>query len=115
MSNTINEEIVEGNKLIAEFMGLISNKWDGGKTYAIGKIKIIDGNKYAEDWTTPKYHSSWDWLMPVVEKINKSHFDNMRGVELIMTIHKYVSNVNILDTHKYVVKFIKWYNQQKQQ
>jgi len=62
--------ILNGNKLIAEFMGMTANKHDNGKTYAIGEIYLIDGCECAEDWKPLIFHSSWDWLMPVVEKIS---------------------------------------------
>lgn len=53
------EEIVEGNKLIAEFMGI-----DYDKT-----ANISDGtSSYHENI---KYNSSWSWLMPVIEKMEK--------------------------------------------
>ena len=50
----------ESNKLVAEFMGCIYNNdfyYDN------------DPNMYPEGIEGSKYHSSWDWLMPVVEKI----------------------------------------------
>ena len=74
----ISEEIIEGNKLIAEFMGYnliipsmrrYPNNW---------KTSYWERNYDIEKHTTDhvlceenglKYHSSWDWLMPVVEKI----------------------------------------------
>ena len=47
------KQIIEGNKIIAEFMGKT-------RRYET-TIEIFYDNL--------KYHSSWDWLMPVVEKI----------------------------------------------
>lgn len=62
-------EIIEaGNKLIADFDGFILSDQD----------RVLEGydrwnNEIYRnfDETDLKYHSSWDWLMPVVEKINK--------------------------------------------
>jgi hypothetical protein len=81
------------NELIAEFMGL---------------------NKTAYKDTPPimsnlKYHTLWDWLMPVVENILNvcSESDNM---ESYYTIVDGIPNIEA--TYKAVVEFIKWYNQQ---
>ena len=70
----MDNETLEGNKLIAEFMGFIwEEKYNGyykpnPKWTALGKekswIEKIDGEKRL------KYDSSWDWLMPVIDKIN---------------------------------------------
>jgi predicted metal-dependent hydrolase len=49
---------IENNKLIAEFMGYPKIANDEDK------------RDYLEDCV--KYHESWDWLMPVVEKIEKN-------------------------------------------
>ena len=56
-----NKQILEGNKLIAEFMGL--------------EI-ITDGISWFDTSYKPlgKYNSSWDWIMPVVEKIEPLGF-----------------------------------------
>lgn len=59
--------IEEGNKLIAEFMGW--NAFPGNmikEKLGVAPIRI-DGLKF---------HSSWDWLMPVVEKIEEIHDSN---------------------------------------
>lgn len=54
-----NKEIIEGNKLIAEFM----------------EVDVSDYTSYEEESrkcyaeNDLEYHSSWEWLMPVVEKI----------------------------------------------
>ena len=50
------DEIIEGNKLIAEFMGAIVNKDGTVKGYS--QIQIPGYG----------YHTSWDWLMPVANK-----------------------------------------------
>ena len=59
------QEIIEGNKLIAKFIYDDSFIDDGdGDCYCESPNGMIDF--YIED---AKYDSSWDWLMPVVEKI----------------------------------------------
>lgn len=66
-----NREILEGNKLIAEFMGFEKN----GNIYTNkprsypSSLFLYKGlnNKVMED--DLRFHSSWDWLMPVVRKI----------------------------------------------
>ena len=54
----------EKNEVIARWMGLpTSNK------YGL-QVQLPPDNPSQEGyWTRPKYHESWDWLMPVVEKI----------------------------------------------
>ena len=66
------------NKLIAEFMGLHDeilstgnvHSWSDSPFYYItedSKEKVMEGiTKYS------KYHTSWDWLMPVVHKIDEA-------------------------------------------
>ena len=58
----------EGNKLIAEFMGIPKqDKSNGGGFYL---YESPESGEYIdpEDLT---YHSSWAWLMPVLEKMLK--------------------------------------------
>lgn len=54
-----NEQILAGNKLITEFIG--------------GKINNTDFYGNFEGY---EYHSSWDWLMKVVEKIENIDIRN---------------------------------------
>lgn len=56
------QEITESNILIAEFMGLIVVPCG---TKAIGQIKLPEVSG-----AFLKYHSSWNELMPVLEKIS---------------------------------------------
>lgn len=65
MTNTL-----ANNKLIAEFMGY--KEYDRGMWSKPELVKIILSNTYSEEWLRDiemKYHLSWDWLMPVVDKI----------------------------------------------
>lgn len=125
--------VAEGNKIIAEFMGA----------------------KYIPDWTTPiyqtpsptfdfedkrpsrhasrywidlEYHISWDWLMPVVEKIcDIGPFDiNIHSWTCEFTdeskVHtklicrsmypdKRLPMITII--YETVISFIQWYNENK--
>jgi len=75
---------MKDNKLIAEFMGAVGTpmyapkEWD---IYITGHLDVDSDNENAQHFFTPKemkYHSSWDWLMPVVEKIEREHKANFR-------------------------------------
>lgn len=55
------KQIAENNALIAKFMGL-----------DVGHDNFIPINGV---WTKIKYHSSWDWLMPVIDKIEAVEMD----------------------------------------
>lgn len=106
------EEITSGNKIIAEFIGLHFHK--------VGWVDAthIDGNYECEEL---KYHSSWDWIMPVVEKICKIdsgsysfEIDNPFGVTIKRHSFKpdevlfFRSYEGIESVFALVVEFIKW-------
>lgn len=76
------------NKLIAEFMGVYSE--ENGYDYT----KI--GNKGV------CYHTSWDWLMPVINKCYQEHMSK-HIADAVMTC-------NIDEAYQAVVEFIKEYN-----
>lgn len=72
---------MEENKLIAEFMGgilsSVPNLINLPQTIGESRILCVKGSEDLPNGTYEvkriidlKYHSSWDWLMPVVEKIN---------------------------------------------
>jgi len=56
-----------GNALIAEFMGI---KWASIQD-TDGSYHVVDQEKsrIENEWVPVEYHTSWDWLIPVVEKI----------------------------------------------
>jgi len=118
----------ENNKLIAEFMGwtyhpetsthgMRDNTWEYKPHYYHHSLL---------------FHSSWDWLMPVVEKIES--LDELGGIVTIKqglciiesrmlgdksvyakVNHYFLQGVKGKQqaTHEAVVEFIKWYNQNK--
>jgi hypothetical protein len=57
---------MKGNKLIAEFMNVHEIMHDGYSEYDFddNTLDVVHENNL-------KYHSSWDWLMPVVAKISR--------------------------------------------
>jgi len=106
----------ENNKLIAEFMGAIVGK----KFVAFPNIKLednlgmISNNRSFEDL---HYHSSWDWLMSVVEKIESDErydVDILQyGTRITDNQKEIVSNIadisfdkKIEHTYDAIVKFI---------
>lgn len=127
MSIEANKEVIEGNKLIAEFMCVNRYTHINKKTsYYIEGVECTD--------ETLKYHSSWDWLMGVVEKINEidiTPVPNWTGYRIEIVPRGYVkisgfpmppinTNVSIegsliAATYKAVVQFIQWHNKEVNQ
>lgn len=121
----MNTEILEGNKLIAEFMGyeLVGKKslrfryWEKPLNDEFGSVDVL----CSEDKLL--YHSSWDWLMPVVEKMEVMGFgmditphdvkvvDYTTGNEEERTVFINDNNYpKVYQIYCTVLDFIKWYN-----
>ena len=101
---------MKDNKLIAEFMGLPKER--------VGlKQEVIYGLNQ-DDWYTSdnlNYHLSWDWLMPVIQKVNEvSGYNdyNTDRLHIQRVLDDCISEnaVGIDEVHKAVVEFIKKYN-----
>lgn len=108
------EEIIENNKLIAEFMEFPINTIETlGKREIYGYYTInvptkytMYGKEYAHI-DKLRFHESWDWLMPVVEKCF-SFKDNDKMSELTNKFDFY----NINEMYNAVITYIKWYNEE---
>lgn len=131
----------ESNKLIAEFMGGMfdhnNNKIGlGGNVRRDENGMVWAANHY---WPNElQYHSSWGWLMPVVEKIEKLRLFTDKVETFAVIIYPYHTRIEqhsqhalafademdfntieedaenkIEATYKAIVKFITWYNQNK--
>lgn len=127
------DKIPYGNLLIASYMGYKFNAYPELKHLNITKPNESDwyfASHEKEDFDRHitediKYHSSWDWLMPVIEKIE----DNLIGVNIyslytkIMNIHP-LSDMKVIAiepsnlpetnkleaTYKAVVTFVEYHN-----
>ena len=113
----------EKNRLLAEFMGLYE-KYETGSFY-------INGGFWVEHEF--RYHSDWNWIMQVVEKIEKELEDEFRIViyEDECYIYRKTGNEKLLlefvpitekiETSKIeavynaCVEFVEWYNENKKQ
>ena len=116
------EEILEGNKLIAEFMGgIYVRREDLFDSHIIEEIiynnnhPILKNNiKTTEHLYHLRYHLSWDWLMPVVEKIELLGFftrilDLGMGIEGDLIIERF-GKTKLEGVYITIIEFIKWYN-----
>lgn len=124
------EEIIEGNRLIAKFKGWFEEE-NGleGTWYEIqGHAKYVAFSTYKETYRDLPFHRSWDWLIPVVEKIDQLEivyyfsilFNHSSDILLTnVKISDYDNNFyqhikgdeNTIDiVYKTTVEFIKWYN-----
>ena len=129
--------IKENNKLIAEVMGWEVGLHSGREVEHCvqGQLethkKVVGGSLSFQNM---KYHFSWDWLMPVVEKIAStdcSKVDIHTGtgctdsfswcdIEWYDGKNKFLTSDKINQdeqnpltaTYRAVVEFIKWYNKQ---
>lgn len=125
------KEILEGNKLIAIFMGgklLMNNiynfpvsfgykeSYDEGGYIGSGKSSVWDIDEM-------EYHTSWDWLIPVYNKIlalfnsDNELLKKLKENRLILNCVKTVLDasdvslqIEIYSSFLKVCDIIKWYN-----
>ena len=111
---------IENNKLIADFMGL--NLYQG-----VWRKSTLATEKQICKENNLKFHSDWNWLMEVVEKIESIEY-GIYQVDILQEGCKILERCRLLidnrvgklesDTTKIesvylaCVEFIKWYNNQ---
>lgn len=112
-------DVLTGNKLIAEFMGCYGvTHWAGGEeVYRWGfKNTHITERWHESDFIdqTP-YHSSWDWLKPVIDKLYD--IATARRGELNDKFHERKLSIfnaplycGIKDAFEMTIEAITWYN-----
>jgi len=98
------------NKLIAEFMGLYK-KHDT----TLYKYKGVDEKgefQFDIKLQEMRYHTSWDWLMPVVIKCKESvdYCSDDNALKYHNIEDEMLSQLSIEDTYNAVVEFIKEHN-----
>tara|TARA_R110000744_G_scaffold107029_1_gene203465 strand:+ start:251 stop:523 length:273 start_codon:yes stop_codon:yes gene_type:complete len=87
------------NKIIAEFMGIVYPMLQDAIVINCEVFQVED----------LKYHTSWDWLIPVVAKcteLNDDEFDN-QGIAWALL------SDSIIDAYDHVIEFIKTYNDER--
>ena len=91
---------VDANRLIAEFMGWKSRTNEETNTQQF--FLAQPDHWYLKDESELQYHTSWDWLMPVVQKcFEGAHEDDFFEIS--------GSLPDMESTYKSVVEFIKQY------
>ena len=126
------DNITENNKLIAEFLDWEFD--DLSETFETPFLKLVDPHAFGDEQYSCKlqdfeleFHSDWNWMMRVVEKIENLQDENNCAiynvqieqcfVEIIInhtseTIVEVDSNSKIQAVYNACVEFIKWYNKQ---
>ena len=99
---------MQDDKLIAEFMGVNVITLDEVRSNKNPRISSADG--YTCD--DLQYHTSWDWLMPVAQKIEDYLSDNIGKVGYFDD--GLISN-DIEVRYQSVVEFIKEHNDEQRQ
>lgn len=113
--------VSNGNLLINRFMG--SYKMGGGAVIALKEYPTgIPGFNY-DPSTYLKFHESWDWLMPVVEKIESLGYPVKITSKYCSVARDYTykeplvvsefRDAKIKKVYDIVTGFITWYNKNK--
>ena len=101
----------DSNILISEFIGykVSSDRWNiNGLVLTTALLQ--------------QFETSWDWLMPVIEKIEtvdggivigKTTCSLIYGDGLTQTINKNIKGDKLEVIYSLVIDFIKWYNENK--
>jgi len=127
--NLTEKQIEEYNESIGKFMNMKT-----GLTYQLFgenlNLTILDRTRTCCYPHELRFHKDWNWLMEVIEKIEKLPITDNGGV-CVSIEHNYCriylddwgqftdiaigisKNSKIEATFKAVVNFIEWYNQQK--
>ena len=119
------------NKLIAEFLGAkpnIKGEYDLWSTTDLNSIFQDDGDPYVETRHSNYFgkemlfNTSWDWLMPVVEKIENFGFEFLIVEDRVKIAHNTDHSIEVIidftsgrrkieTVYQALVEFIKWYNE----
>lgn len=112
---------LEGNILIGTFMTINGELETPEDIY---ELSCLTEDEFIEEF---EYHISWDWLMPVVEKVcsiitklqdeiesnTDEEYEDML-MEFYTTFNEIsLFNETIETLYGYVIEFIEWYNDSK--
>lgn len=113
------KDILEGNKLICEFMEKTYRMWNE-RLLMVAEKEHEDELITSDYWHHCSYDSSWDWIMPVVDKI-----ESVDGFRIVIQKNLVVcygdgyfwnggvtNDSKLMSVYWAVVEFIKWHNKQ---
>ena len=127
------ENIIENNKIIAEFLDWEFD--DLSETFETPFLKLVEPQAFGDEQFSCKlqdfeleFHSDWNWLMSVVEKIENLQDENncaIYNVQIEQSFTEIIDNhtsetiiynidadSKIEAVYNTVIEFIKWYNEQ---
>jgi len=119
---TTENTTTENNQIIAKFMGMVYDNHDNqpNKYWELTDDQnFVSQEAYLQDKDL-KFHSDWNWLMEVVEKIESLgfKFQITSQYAAVLKNHSLISQslictvdgiYKIQATHETVAAFIKWY------
>ncbi|MAH47086.1 hypothetical protein CMI37_14760 [Candidatus Pacearchaeota archaeon] len=110
-------KIRKEGKLIAEFMEWEydeDNDWySTPHRVCLDKVDYLYRSDYDNEVPAELFEfiTSWDWLMPVIRRIiDELNYELPEDSNLIGDIMYGLVDINMNETYKAVIKFIKWYN-----
>jgi hypothetical protein len=125
------EEINQNNDDIMRFMGCrlapCSNgkAWESPNEHYGTEMGRMHGRLQQSAWNGMGFHRSWDWLMPVVEKIDQILPDDSfvlieynRCIIPVLEAEEpfdidFVCNTRLEATYRAAVEFIRWHSEEK--
>ena len=108
------ENIIENNKIIAEFLDWEFD--DLSETFETPFLKLVEPQAFGDEQFSCKlqdfeleFHSDWDWLKLVLEKIsylNKDNFsdETKQALEDLLSLSLFSAKENV---YKSIINFIK--------
>ena len=124
--------VIQKNIIIAEFMGgEPANKVKDNPIAYIFPFEFghqetwdefgFQGSGASSCWDIGdlQYHLSWDWIIPVYQKIMKGYYGTTimeisnEENHLLEQIKTHLSQTDIKNLHNWIYEFIKWYNENK--
>lgn len=97
---------MKDNQLIAEFMGMTYGDPNDNSVM----IQMTPQGNEVVPIESMKYHTSWDWLMPVVQKCRLESRCEYDEDDNWNEIHWSLEECNLDKTYKAVVQFINEFN-----
>lgn len=111
------EKTIEGNCLIAEFMGLTRKEanatYNKAQYYKPDPKDARKTGSFINYFDSLEYHKSWDKLMPIIATLNTLYAeDAFYGFDhdIYLSMRNWVSDVVIENAFGDAVTMIKWYN-----